>query len=213
MIGIGPPADSRPLERAIGSIDQYDWIFFTSSNAVRAVLNRVAVQPRAEIGVVGEATKACLENLGWRVDLVPPEFSAEGLLDALESRTLRGAKVLIPSGDLAREVLPNSLREWGASIDVVEAYRNQIPPTAVAGAKEFFAAIDQPTWVLFASPSAVDNMISVIGEPALRPLKIGSIGPTTSAAVRRHGLKVAAEPQAHTIAGLVASLVEAEHHK
>jgi uroporphyrinogen-III synthase len=209
MIGIAAPEDIGPLNLAIHSIEQYDWIFFTSVNAVRAVAPRVQTKPRARVGVVGEATRACAERLGWSVDAVPEEFTAEGLLSSLESFDLLGQRVLIPSGDLARDVLPLTLRNRGALVDVVEAYRNQIPPQSEVGARRLFLAAKPPDWVTFASPSAVENLVSIIRETALRPAKIASIGPTTSAAVRRNRLTVAAEPAEHTISGIVAAIVDA----
>lgn len=209
MIGIAPPADAGPLNRAIDSIDQYDWIFFTSVNAVQAVVPRIGTRPRARVGVVGKATRICLVELGWTVDVVPEEFTAEGLLSSLESIDVAGQRVLIPSGDLARDVLPAELRARGARVDVVEAYRNQVPPEAEARAKRLFSAPTPPDWVTFASPSAVDNLVPAVGATALAKVKIASIGPTTSAAVRRHGLIVAVEPAEHTVDGLVLGIVMA----
>ncbi len=208
MIGIAPPADKEPLNRAIESIAGYDWIFFTSINAVRAVASRVGTRPTARIGVVGAATQACLESLGWRVDVLPKDFTAEGLLVVLEGFDLRGQRVLIPSGDLARDVLPVTLRSRGALVDVVEAYRNQMPPDTEVRARQLFAEPKPPHWLTFASPSAVDNLVSVAGSGALQLSNIASIGPATSAAVRAHGLNVAVEPPEHTIAGLVAAIVD-----
>lgn len=208
MIGIAPPADTGPLNRAIESIAQYDWIFFTSINAAQAVVPCVGTRPAARVGVVGAATQACVEKLGWRVDLVPIDFTAEGLLAALEVSDLRGQRVLIPSGDLARDVLPATLRSRGATVDVIEAYRNQMPPDTGIRARLLFASPMPPDWLTFASPSAVDNLAAVVGPGALQLSKIASIGPVTSAAVRAHGLAVAVEPADHTIAGLVAAIVD-----
>jgi uroporphyrinogen-III synthase len=209
MISIAAPVDGGPLNRAIDSIAQYDWIFFTSTNAVQGVVPHVKARPRGRVGVVGRSTRICAEGLGWTVDVVPGEFTAEGLLTSLESFDLRGQRVLIPSGDLARDVLPAVLRERGALVDVVEAYSNRIPPDAELRAKRLFSAPTPPDWVIFASPSAVDNLLSLVGAAALGSVKIASIGPTTSAAVRRHGLTVTAEPEEHTNAGLVLAIVRA----
>jgi len=208
MIGIAPPTDTGPLNRAIESIAHYDWIFFTSVNAVRAVAPRVGTRPPARVGVVGAATQACVEKLGWRVELVPTDFTAEGLLAALADFDLKGQRVLIPSGDLARDVLPVTLRSRGALVDMVEAYKNQMPPDTESRARRLLAASTPPDWLTFASPSAVHNLVSVVGGGALQVSKIASIGPATSAAVRGHGLRVAVEPADHTIAGLVAAIVD-----
>jgi uroporphyrinogen-III synthase len=208
MIGIAPPTDAALLNRAIESIADYDWIFFTSINAVRAVVPRVGTRPAGRVGVVGAGTQACVEKLGWGVDVVPEDFTAEGLLGALEGFELKGQRVLIPSSDLARDVLPSTLRSRGAVVDVVEAYTNQMPPDGGVRAKQLFAESKPPDWLTFASPSAVDNLVSVVGPEALQRSKIASIGPVTSAAVRARGLDVAAEPAEHTIAGLAAAIVD-----
>lgn len=208
MIGIGPPSDKGPLNRAIESIANYDWILFTSVNGVYAVAPRVEARPRARVGVVGDATRICAEGLGWTVDLVPEEFTAEGLLASLESVDLRGQRVLVPSGDMARDVLPVTLRNRGALVDIVEAYQNQMPRDTEARARQVFPAPRSPDWLTFASPSAVDNLVSVVDASALQLSKIASIGPVTSAAVRRHQLIVSVEAEEHTIPGLVAAIVD-----
>jgi len=191
------------------SIAQYDWILFTSVNAVRSVVPHVTDRPRARVGVVGKATRDCVERLGWTADVAPEDFTAEGLLAALEGYDLRNQHVLIPSGDLARDVLPLALLGRGTIVDVVEAYGNQLPADAELHAGRLFLAPTRPDWVTFASPSAVDNLLSAIDASALRSVKIASVGPTTSAAVRRHGLTVTAEPSEHTMAGLVLAIVRA----
>ncbi len=130
---------------------------------------------------------------------------AESLVKAFASEPLAGARILQPSAAVTRDIVPHALQERGAQVEVVEAYRNIIPE----GARERMAKVLRdpfPDWITFASPSAVDNAVALAGEPALRHTKIASIGPVTSDAVRKHGLKVAAEAEPHTVEGLVAAL-------
>ena len=104
--------------------------------------------------------------------------------------------------------MPAALRLRGAHVDLVEAYRNLAPGEATARAKEVFRE-PYPDWVIFASPSAVENLVSILGSEPLSKVRIASIGPITSQAIRKHGLAVAIEPDEHTIPGLVRALIAA----
>lgn len=209
-IGIGPPADPVPLAAAAARAIDYDWLFLTSVNAAEAFLPLVAPsEHRPRVGVVGAATSRRVAELGWRVDVTPPEFTAEALADALQAQEVAGKRILIPVGDLAREILPNALKARGAKVDLVVAYSNQPPSGTAARARSLYIAGAAPDWSTFVSPSAFDNLVEMTGSDPLRRSRIASIGPTTSAAVRARGLKVAAEPAEHTVLGLVAAIVEA----
>jgi uroporphyrinogen III methyltransferase/synthase len=139
---------------------------------------------------------------------MPREYVAEALAESFAAERLAGARVLIPSAALARDVVPRFLRTLGAEVDVVEAYRNIIP----SGARERLQHIMRkplPDWVTFASPSAVENAVELAGVSAFREVKIASIGPVTSNAIRAHALPVATEAEPHTVTGLVAALESA----
>lgn len=206
MIGIAPPADPEPLRRAARDINQYDWIIFSSVNAVTALARELQQSPaplRARIAVVGAATRDAVLRLGWRVDVVPEEFVAESLVAALRAPELKGRRILLPSAAITRDVIPRALRELGADLDVIEAYRNVLPEHSADDAKRIFSSHPLPDWVTFTSPSTVDNLVSAV--PVLR-VRVASIGPVTSDAIRRHGLSVDAEPHDHTIAGMVRAM-------
>jgi uroporphyrinogen-III synthase len=209
MIEIAPPADTGPLRRAAREVDEYDWIIFSSTNAVAALAEYVEPgrgSPRARIAVVGAATRDAVEALGWKVDVVPQEFVAESLTDALSSSPLQAKHILLPAAAVTRDVIPRALRERGALVDVVEAYRNVMPEGAAAQARGVFSQHPQPDWVTFTSSSCVDNLVSAVGAGSLSNVRIASIGPVTSATVRRHGLSIHAEPEEHTITGLVEAI-------
>ena len=210
LIGIAPPRDPVPLREAARKADQYDWIVFTSANAVDAF----AADPpdfssaHARIAAVGPATREAAEARGFQVALTPRRYVAESLAEAFAAEQLTGARVLIPRAEIARDVVPEELRKLGALVDVVDAYRNVIPAEAAAGVAAAFRD-PLPDWVLFASSSAVDRLASLCELAILRRLRIGTIGPVTSATVRKLGLPVHAEAHPHTVEGLVDAVVAA----
>lgn len=207
-VGIGPPRDPSRLQSAARRAGEYDWLFLTSVNAANAFLPLVpqTIQ-RPRLGVVGASTYKTVTELGWRADVMPAEFTSEALAAALEAHEMGGQRVLIPAGDLARELLPVALSRRGAIVDVVGAYSNQAPPETAAALHALFGAGLAPDWLTFASPSAFENLAAISGPEPLRRVFIASIGPTTSAAIRARGLDVAAEGAEHTVAGLVAAIV------
>ena len=212
MIKIAPPADAGPLQRAARELGKYDWVIFSSANAVAALANQLAPGqgiPRARIAVVGSGTRDAVQQLGWKVDVMPAEFVAESLVEALcatSGKASAGQCILILAAAVTRDVIPRALRERGAVVDVVEAYRNVMPEEAAARARAIFSEVPLPDWVTFTSSSCVDNLVSAVGTDVLRGVRIASIGPVTSGTIRRHGLEVEAEPREHTVAGMVEAI-------
>jgi uroporphyrinogen III methyltransferase/synthase len=208
LIDIGPPADANPLQEAARHCDQYDWVIFTSANAVRAFVKEL-LQPRTafhtKFAAVGSSTREEAEKNGVPIALVPREYVAEALLESFAKEKLSGVRILIPAAAVTRNVVPEALRKMGAQVDVVEAYRNVVP----AGARERLQEVLRepfPDWITFASPSAVDNAVRLAGPELLRRMRIASIGPVTSEAIRKHGLAVAAQASPQTAAGLAAAI-------
>jgi uroporphyrinogen III methyltransferase/synthase len=209
-IEIRPPLDPGPLDRAIENLAAYDWLIFTSANGVRCFVDRLDHSARdlrairARICAIGPATRAAVEALHLKVDLMGKEYVAEGMLAAFAPYDLQGARVLLPRAAVARDTVPVELGKRGAQVDVVEAYRT-VAPEDIAD----IAALD-PHWITFTSSSTAQNLVSAAGVDALRGVKIASIGPITSATVRRLGLEVALEAAEFTTVGLVAAIVAAE---
>ena len=208
VIGIAAPADPAPLREAAAQCDEYDWIVFTSANAVASFAGELPV-PRGEcaarVAAVGAATREAAEHDGFSVSVTPEKYVAECLVEALGSNDLAGKRILIPSAAVTRDVVPQALRKLGAKVDVVEAYRNEMP----GGAGERVAQVFQepyPDWVTFASSSSVDNLEKLAGRDALQRVKIATIGPVTSQTVQKHGLSVVAEAKTHTMEGLVEAI-------
>ena len=208
VIAIAPPADPGALELAAQQADQYDWIVFTSANAIHAFV--ATWQPgrssiRARIATVGSATRAIAERAGLQVSLTPERYVAEALVESFGGEDLAGRRILIPSAAVTRDVVAPALRARGAIVEVVEAYRNVIPHGAAARAAEIFRE-PFPNWLTVASTSAVENLVRLTGTHNLARVKIASIGPVTSSAVRAHGLDVAAEAVPHTVLALAESI-------
>lgn len=205
VIGIAPPADPEPLRHAAQISNDYDWLIFTSANAIAAFAAELPVAPsesRARVATVGAATREAAEQLGFLVSITPEKYVAESLVASFASEQLHGRRILIPSAAVTRDVVATELRKRGAHVDVVEAYRNVIPAGAAERARQVFRA-PYPDWVIFASSSAVEGLVKLVGASALSSVRIASIGPITSQTVRTHGLTVAAEARAQNVAGLV----------
>jgi uroporphyrinogen III methyltransferase/synthase len=98
----------------------------------------------------------------------------------------------------------------GASVEVVEAYRNVVPPDAGERAAQIFGATRKPDWITFTSSSTVKNFLALAGAAALKDVRIASIGPVTSHTVRTHGLPVHCEANEFTIDGLIEALLMAK---
>lgn len=210
VIEIADAAEASSLEQAIQNLAAYDWLIFTSVNGVRHFIEALDRSPsdlrdlKAKLCAIGPATRAAIEALHLRVDVMPEEYVGESLVEALAGEDLKGKRVLLPRAAAARDLVPDTLRARGAIVDVVEAYRTIIPADAAARAKEVLAR--KPDWITFTSSSTVTNLLAVTGREALAGIKIASIGPVTSATARAAGLTVEVEANPHTIEGLVHAL-------
>jgi uroporphyrinogen-III synthase len=212
-IEVTPPDDTRPLDAALHALGRYDWVVFTSANAVFAVRDRLALLGREpalpRIALVGAATRRALATSfpGVSVDVEPAaDFRAEGLLAAFDAREVGGRRLLLPTSDRGRDVLPGGLRARGATVDVVVAYRTTVPEGLARGLAEALAGgIDA---AVFASPSAVQALCEVLPEGAVPPPAV-VIGPTTEAAARAAGLAVLAVAAPSTTEGLAQAVTRA----
>jgi uroporphyrinogen III methyltransferase/synthase len=214
-IEIRPPADCAPLDRAIAQLDTYDWLVFTSANGVRFFLDRLDAgendlrKLRAKICAIGPATRAAVEALHLKVDLMGKEYVAEGMLEAFADHDLVEKRILLPRAAVARDLVPAELARRGARVDVVEAYRT-VPPEQLAGqAREVLAS--RPDCVTFTSSSTVRNLVQAAGAEALRGIPVASIGPITTQTARQLGVEVAAQAKVFTVAGLVDAVMGLLH--
>lgn len=212
VIELRPLQDYGALDAAIAELLHYDWLIFTSTNAVTFFLERLDRSPidarsiRARICAIGPATREAIEAVHLKVDVTPDESAAEGIVAAFEQFDMNGKRVLLPRAASARELVPETLRKMGARVDVVDAYQNVIPTGAEARAKDVFSRSRKPDWVTFTSSSTVKNLLALVDPGALSGVRIASIGPVTSKTAHMHSLQVDAEAKDATIESLVEAI-------
>jgi uroporphyrinogen III methyltransferase/synthase len=212
-IEICPPADPLPLDRAIANLADYDWLIFTSANGVRFFvdcLDRSAADwrnLRAKICAIGPATRAAIEALHLKVDLMGKEYVAEGLIGAFAAHDLAGKRVLLPRAAVARDLVPAELTRRGAHVDVVEAYRTVIPGEAAECVRAIFNGPHRPGIVTFTSSSTVKNFVAAAGAESLAGVKVATIGPITSQTARELGITVDRQASEYTIHGLIQAVL------
>jgi uroporphyrinogen-III synthase len=204
LVRIGPPRDAHDFGDALNSLEQFDWIVFTSANAVRACVEAGPVHAKwPRCACVGSSTAAAAEAAGIPVTFVPDEFTAEGLADAWPVSGLQGARILWPRASGARTVLAERLRAAGAMVRACEAYQTIVDGAAAMALHDELKQ-EPPDVLLFTSSSAVRAYASAGVAP--RETVIGVIGPVTADAAVRAGVKVHVVPVQHTAAALVHAL-------
>ena len=216
-IEICPPESFAALDEAIRNLERYDWIIFTSVNGIAPFLERLQKADRTpaalgsiQVGAIGPATASRLAASGIAAALVPDRYQAEGILDALTPGAMAGKRVLIPRAAQARDVLPETLRAWGAQADVVSAYRTAIPNVDVAPVRERLRA-GQVDVITFTSSSTVSNFVRLLGGGTLAMIASGSriacIGPITAETVTQAGGHADIVAHEFTTADLVRAII------
>ena len=214
VIEIAPPVSFDPLDAALRRLGDYDWLILTSANTVKALVDRAATlgmsftaSANLQIAAVGEATAATARTAGFRVDLVPETYVAESLVEKIMP-VAGGKRILLARAAVARDVMPDALRAAGATVDVVDAYRNVMPANAPELLQQALASrIDA---VAFTSSSSVTHLADAARAANLAFPLAGvaaiSIGPITSATLRELGWPPAAEATQSDIPGLIAAV-------
>ena len=218
-IRIQPPADNyAALDKAIGSLADFDWIIYTSANGVEHFFSRLSeagLDSRSLCGkkicAIGSATAQALEKHGIKADIVPKEYRAEGILSAMYGKLKEGDKVLLPRAAEARSILPEELKRQGADVVVAPAYETVAGEADGTALAEELAnsSIDAVT---FTSSSTVKNLLKLLGDNAselLKNVKIAAIGPITAETCKKNGLQVTVQAQEYTIDGLIQAVKEA----
>ena len=217
-IEIRPPESYGSLDQAINQIGSYDWLIFTSVNGVEQFLNRfeklgknIADLAGIEVGAIGPETAKRLTAAQIQPSLVPKQYQAEGILEALISETVLGKRILIPRAAKARDILPETLRQWGARVDVVEAYQTVLPEIDVSALCKLLreGTIDMIT---FTSSSTAMNFAAMLRDQDLPRLLsravIACIGPITRKTVEGLGMRSEVVSEEFTIPGLVSAMVD-----
>lgn len=210
LVSIQYPDQLPELDDALSRIESYDWIVFSSGNAVTGFWKRLEAgggDARAlagvRIGVVGSATYAALAAKGIRADVMGEPHTAEGLVRSLGAAGVAHKRVLQPCSNIVRPCVADGLTRMGATVDNVVAYRNEPvdPPRRAIEAME--QGVDA---VVFCSPSAASR-----AKASLLPLGdalVVCIGPTTAEAARDLGIHVHAQAVSPTPSDLVQALVQ-----
>ncbi len=219
-IHIEPVADYSICDEATRRIADYQWILFTSLNAVTFFfqrLNQMGSDSRhiagPKIAAVGKATAEELKKYGIRADLIPEKFTGEGLAEALVRTQVDGSRILLPRALRASEILPEVLTDAGAKVTIAPVYQNTPPQGRKDELREQLldGSIDLIT---FTSSSTVTNFLAMIGAASddelhrlLDKVRIAAIGPVTAATIKEHGLHVDIQPQRYTINDMVQAIV------
>lgn len=203
-IRIGPPSSYDDLDNALSEMGSYDWVVFTSANAVSATWTRLDRDARAfggcSVAAVGPATAEALAQRGIRADLVPETFSAQALGEAIGGPDASGRQVLIPAAEDAPPDLRQTLALNGWEVTSAPAYRTVIDTEGASeGARELEAGVDA---ICFTSGSTVTSFIELWGKPP-KDAAIVCIGPKTSEEAQSAGLHVDAVADEATISSLV----------
>lgn len=206
-IEIVPPESYAPLDFALQRLESYDWLLFTSANAVEVFAKRrnSSLVPR-RIAVIGPATGKAVREIGLPVDLCPPKYIAESLAEALAPEA-SGKQILLVRAAEARDVIPNALAAAGASVTVVEAYRTQLSQEAIPALQQLFRSRESyPEAITFTSASTARNLFALLEAAGLAlpcGVALASIGPITSQALRELGCDAIMEAAEPTLAALV----------
>lgn len=199
LVSIGPPEDYAPLDAALARLESFDWIIFTSANAVQALEQRrqALSGPKGaggrlgRVAAVGPATSAAAESAGFSVEFVATSHNGAGLVDELKDE-LRAKSVLLPRSDLANPALPAALKKIAATVTEVVAYQT-LPPSKADRERVHAALKDAVDGILFYSPSAVQNFLELLGKDGLEKLQgrvlMVAIGPTTAGALSAAGVQ------------------------
>jgi uroporphyrinogen III methyltransferase/synthase len=214
-IQIVPPESWDAIDSALERLDTYDWAIFTSVNGVKYFIDRLKARGRdvrdlkgIKLCAIGPKTASEIEALGLRLDFVPKEYRAEGIIEGLGD--VKGKRILIPRAEVAREILPDELTRMAAKVDVVTAYRTIKPEGRAAEIRELFkeGKIDVVT---FASSSTVTNFLEMFregeGVDLLKRAKVACIGPITADTASKHGIETAVMPKDYTIPALAEAIV------
>ncbi|MBA2518124.1 MAG: hydroxymethylbilane synthase [Chloroflexia bacterium] len=215
-IRIEDTGESAALDRALAAlvVGDYDWVVFTSVNAVERLLDRLRRRGQGwplgravRVVAVGRVTAAALEAAAIAVDLIPKETEGEGVVTIMARHYIAGQRVLYPKGDQARNVIPVGLRRAGATVDAVEVYRT-VPERVIDPAIRDQISRGEVDVVTFASPSSVRGLTMLLGGAAgLARMDVICVGAVTADAARAQGLAVHGIARDASVAGIVAALV------
>ncbi len=212
-IEVRPLNDYHELDTALIQLATYDWVIFTSANAVRAVFDRLNIlrlDARAfhenRVAAIGPGTRTSLHNHGIFADFVPQAFASKAIIEGLLQKNISGCTVLIPRSSIGHNSLPDCLSAVGAKVKQISAYHTVIPDNATARLiKAFEKGIDIAT---FTSSSTVENLPTILDNnlTQIQHTIIACVGPSTATTAREAGIKVDVTATEHTSHGIVEAI-------
>jgi len=212
-IEIVPVEDPRPLDEALKNIDKYDWLMFTSSNAVHGLAARMdalGIDSRSlahlKFGVNGPSTARALGEIGIKPDAIPNEYLASAMIDLLNEREITPRNVLFPRSSIGRETLANGLRDMGANVDEIVAYSTQSPANT---GEHIRAAYEQGVdYTTFTSSSTARNMVELLGgsPDLINTSRTVMIGPITADTVKELDINIDVMSPEQSIAGIIEAI-------
>ncbi len=211
VIRISPPSNWRELDQAIMNLKRYDWIIFTSVNAVEMFWKRLRAKKLdarqfggIKIGAIGPATAKALEDRDLHPDYVPKTYTSQDFLAGLKKQDVAGRKVLLPRVDIAGNELNEGLVKLGAKVQQVTAYRTAIVMDSNSQAKQMLLSGEIDV-ITFTSASTVKGLLDIMGQKweVIKQAKLACIGLNTAAALADRGLKADIVASEHTMPGLV----------
>jgi uroporphyrinogen-III synthase len=216
LVSFSTPENFAPLDAALHRWQEFDWVLFTSANAVQSVATRATstklsiLRPtnRPQIAAVGPATNEAATKAGLTVTYVAKTHLGLALAEELAAR-LRNKNVFLPRSDRANPDLPAALKKLGATLTEAVAYHT-LPPNDVDRTRAIELFDENSDAALFFSPSAVNNLVDLIGREALVVLQnkiaMAAVGPVTTAALRSHGVNRIITAADTTPAAIIAAL-------
>lgn len=213
-ISIEPAADYHALDQALRRVEQYQWVIFTSVNGVRAVGQRLEMIGQdwqtfknARVAAIGPATTEALRKVGAQPDFVPSEYVAEAITAGIGE--VAGLRVLLPRADIARETLAVELRQKGAIVEEIAAYRTVMQPLDKQMVERVLAK--RPDVITFTSSSTVRGFLTALSganvAEALRGVAVACIGPITAKTAIEAGLTPQIVAEEYTMPGLTRAIV------
>ena len=213
VIKSAPLGDTTELDAALANLEEAEWVAFASPNGVNQVLEHLYAKgsdarafARNRLAAVGPATVAALRSHGIVADLTPDTFTADGLVEAFRARDLAPKSAVVFRSDIGRDTLPRGLRQLGAKVAEVAAYRTvTAEDSAEMARKAFDVGIDVVT---FTSSSTVKNLVGLLsGEvTGINNGVVVCMGPVTTETAKSLGIRVDIVPEQQTIPGMVSAL-------
>jgi len=217
-IKITDPPEWNIFDTAVACLNDYDWLLFSSTNAVHQTMKRLltlkidfGMHSRVLIAVVGSQTAAAVESYSRKIDLIPETFQAEGLVKNLLDIGMAGKRVLIPRAVDGREYLVEALENAGAEVVVAPVYQNVLP---LENANRLIQVITNGDvdWMTFTSSSTAINFFQMFGDSINRISmpKIASIGSITSKTLANRGSTPLLTANPQNVEGIIQGIVEWE---